>query len=685
MFISLPACDSNSTIGLMSKMAQKSSLLPTFWFALLSFGVVSAQLSCPNDAGSFRPNGTYDVNRRLVLSYLPFNVTAQGGFYNASVGQEPDRVHALGMCIPEAKAEDCSKCIQTEIDRVLSNCPNQTQAYSWSGEPTLCLLRYSNRSFLGSLDLEPTVRLFNTGDLRLNLTEFDRIWEDLATRMIAAASSPSKGNYYSAEVEDLTGFQTIYALMQCIPYLSPGDCNACLRRNVGDYESCCRGKQGGVVSRPSCYFRWDLYPYSKAFENITSASPPPPSLPSPPPSPRFNANTTKKDDKTTSTGTIVATVVPTVIVILVLLALGFAVCWRRKSHRAIELETEGDISTTHLLQLDVKTIEAATNRFSESNKLGEGGFGEVYKGTLPNGTQVAVKRLSKTSSQGAREFKNEAVLVAKLQHRNLVRLLGFCVEGEEKLLVYEFVPNKSLDYFLFDAAKQGLLDWTIRYRIIEGIARGILYLHQDSRLTIIHRDLKASNILLDADMNPKIADFGMARIFGVDQTQANTGRIVGTYGYISPEYAMHGRFSMKSDVYSFGVLVLEIISGKKNSSFNGTEDAAENLVTRAWRVWRNGSPLELVDPTLGENYQRDEAIRCIHIGLLCVQENPTDRPTLPMIMLMLTSNTITLPVPHPPGFFLQSGQDLSSVSESSTSKSVPCSVDDSSFTDLYPR
>ncbi|XP_010529593.1 PREDICTED: cysteine-rich receptor-like protein kinase 11 [Tarenaya hassleriana] len=665
-------------------MRQKSSCLSVFWFALVSFGVVSAQI-CPDTERSFRPNGTYDVNRRLVLSYLPSNVTARGGFHNASVGQEPDRVFAVGMCIPDAKAEDCSKCIQTESDKIISSCPNQTDAYSWPGDPTLCLVRYSNRSFLGSLDLWPSFPLYNTGDIGVNLTEFDRIWEGLANRMIAAASSPSKGNYYSAEIEDLPSFKRIYALMQCTSDLSPGDCNACLRQSVGDYKSCCHGKQGGVVARPSCFFRWDLYPYSRAFENITSTSPPPPSLPPPPPSARFNANTTKKDDKTISTGIIVAIIIPTVVVILVLLALGIAVCWRRKSYRAIELETEDDISTTHLLQLDLKSIETATNRFSESKKLGEGGFGEVYKGMLPSGTQVAVKRLSKTSSQGAREFKNEAVLVAKLQHRNLVRLLGFCVEGEEKLLVYEFVPNKSLDYFLFDPAKQGLLDWTVRYKIIEGIARGILYLHQDSRLTIIHRDLKASNVLLDTDMNPKIADFGMARIFGVDQTQADTGRIVGTYGYISPEYAMHGRFSMKSDVYSFGVLVLEIISGKKNNSFNQTEDNVRNLVTQAWRAWRKGSPLDLVDPTLGENYQRDEAIRCIHIGLLCVQENPTDRPTLSTIMLMLTSNTITLPVPHPPGFFLPSGQDLSSVSESTTSKSVPCSVDDSSFTDLYPR
>ncbi|EEF39677.1 serine-threonine protein kinase, plant-type, putative [Ricinus communis] len=226
---------------------------------------------------------------------------------------------------------------------------------------------------------------------------------------------------------------------------------------------------------------------------------------------------------------------------------------------------------------DLESISAATNKFSNANKLGQGGFGPVYKATYPGGEAIAVKRLSSCSGQGLEEFKNEVVLIAKLQHRNLVRLLGYCVEGNEKMLLYEYMPNKSLDSFIFDRKLCVLLNWEMRYNIIVGIARGLLYLHQDSRLRIIHRDLKTSNILLDEEMNPKISDFGLARIFGGKETAANTNRVVGTYGYIAPEYALDGLFSFKSDVFSFGVVVLEIISGKRNTGFYQPEKSLSLL------------------------------------------------------------------------------------------------------------
>ncbi|KAM7490491.1 hypothetical protein LguiA_033412 [Lonicera macranthoides] len=323
----------------------------------------------------------------------------------------------------------------------------------------------------------------------------------------------------------------------------------------------------------------------------------------------------------------------------------------KKNYDAGKDETYAiEITDEQRLQYDLGTIQAATNNFSDENKIGEGGFGMVYKGILANGQDIAVKRLSKSSRQGELEFKSEVVLVAKLQHKNLVRLLGFCLEGEEKILIYEYVPNKSLDYFLFDPEKQEQLPWSIRYKIIGGIARGMLYLHEDSRLRIIHRDLKASNILLDDKMNPKVSDFGTARIFGVDQTHGNTERVVGTLGYMSPEYKNHGHFSVGSDVFSFGVLVLEIISGKTNNHFHLAVHG-EDLLTHAWKMWKDGMALEFMDPTLENSHVRNEVIRCIQMGLLCVQEDVDSRPSMNKIVLMLSSHTVSVPLPKETPFF----------------------------------
>ncbi|KAK9057989.1 hypothetical protein SSX86_022829 [Deinandra increscens subsp. villosa] len=290
-----------------------------------------------------------------------------------------------------------------------------------------------------------------------------------------------------------------------------------------------------------------------------------------------------------------------------------------------------------------RALEAATDGFANKNKLGQGGFGPVHKGILPGGQEIAVKRLSKSSGQGLEEFKNEMIMIAKLQHRNLVRLVGYCIEGEERMLVYEYMPNKSLDSFLFDPVKKAELDWKTRFMIIEGIARGLLYLHRDSRLRIIHRDLKASNILLDEQMNPKISDFGMARIFGGNQNEANTNRVVGTYGYMSPEYAMEGLFSVKSDVYSFGVLLLEIISGHRNNSFRS--DDSTNLIRHAWKLWKEGKPEELIDPLIVDSCNRTEALQCVHVAMLCVQSSAIQRPTMSSVVFMLEGENTSLPQP----------------------------------------
>ncbi|KAG8635295.1 hypothetical protein MANES_16G018200v8 [Manihot esculenta] len=334
-------------------------------------------------------------------------------------------------------------------------------------------------------------------------------------------------------------------------------------------------------------------------------------------------------------------------------------------------------SHTDLAFFNLSTISAATDNFSQANKIGQGGFGSVYKGQLTNGKEVAVKRLSKNSGQGAEEFKNEAMLIAKLQHRNLVKLLGCCIQEEERILIYEYLSNGSLDLFLFDTTRSSFLNWSKRYKIIVGIARGILYLHQDSRWRIIHRDLKSSNILLDAEMKPKISDFGTARILEDDQIQHKTHRVVGTYGYMSPEYAVLGKFSVKSDVFSFGVILLEIISGKKSNGFH-QEDPSLTLIGHVWELWQEDRALDIVDSTLKESYNSHEVLKCIHIALLCVQEDAMDRPTTSAIIVMLDSE-ISLPCPKQPAFIFRTSCNSSPIWEG------PSSVNEMSITETVAR
>ncbi|XP_022776437.1 putative receptor-like protein kinase At4g00960 [Durio zibethinus] len=297
-------------------------------------------------------------------------------------------------------------------------------------------------------------------------------------------------------------------------------------------------------------------------------------------------------------------------------------------------------------------LAAATRDFHPHHKLGEGGFGPVYRGKLDDGREVAVKKLSHSSNQGKKEFENEAKLLARVQHRNIVNLWGYCAHGMEKLLVYEYVTNESLDKLLFKSNRKEVLDWKRRYEIISGIARGLLYLHEDSYKRIIHRDIKASNILLDDKWVPKIADFGMARLFPEDQTHVNT-RVAGTKGYMAPEYIRHGHLSVKADVFSFGVLVLELISGQKNSSFNLKVDAEnlrpESLPDWAYKLYKKGRGMEIMDPALALSAVPEQVATCIKVGLLCTQSDPQLRPDMRRVVILLSKKPDTLEEPTRPG------------------------------------
>ncbi|CAA7060173.1 unnamed protein product [Microthlaspi erraticum] len=658
-------------------MSSCASLIFLFLFSFLTTFKASAQdpnyvyHDCPNTT-TYTRNSTYFTNLRTVLSSLssPNASSYSTGFRNATAGRAPDRVTGVFLCRGDLSPEACRNCVVFSVNDTLTRCPNERGTVLYYQE---CMLRYSDQSILSVLSYDAPYILSNPNNITSNRE--DRFADLVSSTMSQAAlEAANSSRRFSAIKTNWTALQTLYGLVQCSPDIRKQECLSCLHQSI---DAMPLYRLGGRIIWPSCNSRYELYPF---YNETAVLTPPPPPTTNASTSPVASSAPSEKGGKSYMLALVI--LVAVMVAVLFLIAAYCFLSKRKKKKTSDTAPTfEGDdITTVESLQLEYKTVQAATNDFAESNKIGRGGFGEVYKGTFTDGTEVAVKKLSKSSGQGEAEFKNEVVVVAKLQHRNLVRLLGFALEGEERVLVYEYVPNKSLDYFLSDPAKQGQLDWTRRYKIIGGIARGILYLHQDSRLTIIHRDLKASNILLDADMNPKIADFGMARIFGIDQTQENTSKIVGTYGYMSPEYAMHGQFSMKSDVYSFGVLVLELISGRKNSSFYVT-GGAHDLVTHAWRLWVKGTALDLVDPIIVDNCEKSEVARCIHIGLLCVQEDPAERPTMRTIFMMLTSDTVTLPVAREPGFFHESKAEKDPLDTyiSTTTKSVPTSVDDSSI------
>ncbi|OWM65970.1 hypothetical protein CDL15_Pgr015395 [Punica granatum] len=441
----------------------------------------------------------YKKNVENLLSTLKSkNVSIyDSGFDYAMAGQgTTEQVYGLFLCRGDLSSAECKACISTASEGILLSCPGYKESTIWYD---LCMMTYKYDPIFYTMRDETYAWWYDYNISDATATSINKLLNVTLDALIPKAASGLAGKKFAVNKTNFTESYPLYTLAQCTPDLTDGECKVCLQKAVGWLP---QGKQGAISVVSSCNIRYD----NKLFYNETAVS-----LMESAPTAAGDINPGKRK---LSTGVIVAIIIAAITVTVVLFLI--LRCFLRKRHGFKQYKNVAkDIKTAEAMQFDFASIQAATNNFSADNKLGEGGFGVVYKGRLQDGQDAAVKRLFRSSAQGTAEFKNEVEVVAKLQHRNLVRLLGFCMEGEEKILVFEYMPNGSLDYFLFDSEKRGLLDWSRRYSIISEIAQGMLYLHEYSRLRIIHRDLKISNILLDANMDPKISDFGMARIFGV--------------------------------------------------------------------------------------------------------------------------------------------------------------------------
>ncbi|KAL5100904.1 hypothetical protein RYX36_005231 [Vicia faba] len=550
------------------------------------------------------------------METLSSNIVASNTsfFNNTSTGEGLDKVYGQALCRGDmTNSTVCKECIEKASKDLMNRCKSE-DAMIWY---ELCQVRYSFQMFFTNAVY--TGKYPKQNDLEKHVSDpisFQQVLNYLMNNISnEAAFSPSKNMFATAEIE-FSDKKRTYGLVECTKDISETECRSCLSSAIMELNQCCSYREGGIIVSRNCNVRFDLFEFFNASSSSVSL---------------LIFPTSKEEERSERT-----------------------VLEELSSTKNVVITHEGQlISSDEMMFMTLETIKAATGDFSDINKLGQGGFGVVYKGVLPDGNEIAVKRLSRKSWQGIEELKNEIILIAKLQHKNLVRLLGCVLEGNEKILIYELVSNRSLDQFIFDPNKRPILDWNTCYGIIGGIARGLLYLHEESRLKVIHRDLKPNNVLLDHDFIAKISDFGMARMFSENQNTANTKRVVGTHGYMAPEYAMEGLFSVKSDVFSFGVIMLEIISGKRNSGFYITE-LAPTLLAYAWRMWNEGKGLEIVDPILLESCinSESEVLRCIHIGLLCVQEDLQHRPTMSNVVVLLGSESMVLPQPRQPAFSL---------------------------------
>lgn len=610
------------------------NLVFLFLVFLIFFASVSSSIStsfsqrllCGNASNS---SNIHD-NLKNVTAGLSAIVHSQNwGIF--SITNPPPHVYGLAQCYGHISSEECQDCFNSASEKLQSCLPSESGRLYLDG----CFHRYDTREFYYDI-FDPNSDNVTCGTPTPALTDPYTVddFENKLNRAVSNVTDKAVANDGFGTTEVKGGALTVYALAQCWKTIDAEHCKQCLHTASADLTKCVPGAEGRAMFA-GCFMR---YSTTRFFKQIAEPG-----------------NNQKKYNHLA-----IAAIVISLITFTALAAIGAFIGYKRLSRGKKRLGQIERFPGRTGLNFNYEVLEMATDSFDESRKLGQGGSGSVYKGILPSGKVIAVKRLFFSTRQWADHFFNEVNTISGIQHKNLVSLLGCSIEGPESLLVYEYVQNKSLDQFIFAKNMLDILSWQQRFNIICGTAEGLAYLHGGSGVKIIHRDIKTGNILLDDDLTPKIADFGLVRCVASDRSHVSTA-IAGTLGYMAPEYLVRGQLTEKADVYAFGVLILEVATGKKNSVFS---QGSSSILYSVWKHYRGNNITEGIDPGLEGRFNEKEASTVLQIGLLCTQASATLRPIMSEVVQMLTEEDCAIPSPRQPPFLNASviSPDDSSVS-----------------------
>ncbi|CAM0879138.1 unnamed protein product [Alopecurus aequalis] len=596
--------------------------------------------SCSNK-DNYTIGSPYQVNLAKLMDDLPLNAIDNGGFAIRTAGEAPDKVFGLVMCYADRTFIECQACIRAAAASIQQTCPFSRVADTCYDA---CVLRYSNEPSVTDVGIVYMSHLAEGSD-------DDNQTVSWGTKLMSRLTSEAAGStlrlaHGSERYTDSQGMpQEIYGLAQCTRDLSTSDCTRCLVGYIR-YESIQPRVQNTTyrgLTGYNCYMRYSIgEPITPITIFPVTEPPQQPPIPSPgttlpfPPPPASPSSSSTMPASRRSALVAGASAGSIVFAIIAGMSLWFGLHRRRKNESAIEQEKQLPDEQPMEDQFDqgmgprrfrYSELEIATKHFSDNGKLGEGGFGSVYHGYLKDeDLHVAVKRVSKTSQQGKKEYVSEVTIISRLRHRNLVQLMGWCHDGGELLLVYELMPNGSLDTHIYN--QETILSWPLRYEIVLGLGSALLYLHQDCENCVLHRDIKPSNLMLDASFNVKLGDFGLARLVQHGKG-SHTTVLASTMGYMDPECMVSGSASTESDVYSFGVVILEIACGRRPILvLRGNEACTMHLVQFVWDLYGAGRILDAADPRLNDELDSQEMQRVLVAGLWCTHPDRSLRPSI---------------------------------------------------------